>query len=288
MNMKKCLLVSGLALASGFAAAEEVGKVLSSTPVTREVGVQQRQCAPDASPREPCRSVTNFETRTVGYKVVYEYAGKRYTTQLPEDPGATVSLQITPAVQSRPASRPSAVHEATNTEPAYEQRWDVDRDRPYQIRRSNEGWDADRDRGYTETIPLEPRYVERVYVAPGYYAPRPYAYPSSYGYYGAPYWPLLGLSIGLSHGLRGYGGHFGHGSSSCGSRLCASGPTTFRCSRSISSPPWRSAAGNRSSGSRSTVSRRSPVTRGPATFASCATCSIARSPSRPAHSGSPI
>ena len=208
--MKQYLLVSGLVFMSGIAAAQEVGKVISSTPVTREVGVRQKQCAPDAGPRDACRSVTNFETRTIGYKVVYEYAGKQYTTQLSEDPGPTVSVQITPGVASRPANRPSTAPSVANAEPIYEERWDADRDRPYRIARTNEGWDADRDRGYAETISMEPRYVERVYVAPSYYAPGPSYYPSHYGYYGAPYLPLLGLSIGLSRGFRGDGGYYGY------------------------------------------------------------------------------
>ena len=210
--MKKLLLVSGLMMVSGFAAAEEVGKVISSTPVTREVGVQQKQCAPDAGPRDACRSVTNFETRTIGYKVVYEYAGKQYTTQLAENPGATVSLQITPAVAARSAARSSS---SPVTETIYEERWDADRDRAYRVVRSTEGWDANRDRGYSDTVSVEPRYVERVYVSPSYYAPGPYYYPSYYGYYGAPLLPLLGLSVGLSRGFRGggyygYRGHHGH------------------------------------------------------------------------------
>ena len=206
--MKKLLLVSGLMMVSGFVMAQEVGKVISSTPVTREVGVPQRQCAPDAGPRDACRSVTNFETRTIGYKVVYEYAGKQYTTQLAEDPGATVSLQITPAVTSRASVSPSG---AANAQPIYEERWDADRDRSYRVIRSTEGLDADRDRVYSETVETEPRYVERVYVAPSYYGPNPYYYPSYGGYYGAPYLPLLGLSIGFSRGFRGYGGYYGHG-----------------------------------------------------------------------------
>lgn len=207
--MKKLLLVSGLMMVSGFAAAQEVGKVISSTPVTREVGVQQKQCAPDAGPRDACRSVTNFETRTIGYKVVYEYAGKQYTTQLAEDPGATVSLQITPAAASRQVIGSSATQNTANTESIYEERWDADRDRPYRVRRSSEGLDTDRDRVYSETVAVEPRYVERVYVEPSYYAPGPYYSPSYYGYYGSPFLPLLGLSIGLSNGFRGYGGHYG-------------------------------------------------------------------------------
>ncbi len=208
--MKKLLLVSGLMMVSGFAAAQEVGRVISSTPVNREVGVQQRQCAPNAGPRDACRSVTNVETRTIGYKVVYEYAGKQYTTQLTEDPGATVNLQITPATAARTATRtsPSPV-----TETIYEERWDADRDRAYRVVRSTDGWDADRDRGYSNTVSVEPRYVERVYSAPSYYAPRSYYAPSYYGYYDAL--PLLGLSIGLSRGFRGggyygYRGHHGH------------------------------------------------------------------------------
>ena len=209
MKMKKLLLISGLLVASGLAVAQEVGRVISSTPVTREVGMPQQQCAPDASPRDACRSVTNFESRTIGYKVVYEYAGKQYTTQLREDPGATVNLQITPAVASQPAPR-AAMPIAASNAPVYEERWDADRDRPYRVIRSTEGFDADRDRTYTETVRVEPRYVERVYVEPSYY-PGPYSYPSYYGYYGAPLWPILGLSIGLSSGFRGHGGYYGHG-----------------------------------------------------------------------------
>ena len=209
MKMKKLLLISGLLVASGLAVAQEVGRVISSTPVTRDVGVPQQQCAPDASPRDACRSVTNFESRTIGYKVVYEYAGKQYTTHLREDPGATVNLQITPAVASQPAPR-AAMPIAASNAPVYEERWDADRDRPYRVIRSTEGFDADRDRTYTETVRVEPRYVERVYVEPSYY-PGPYSYPSYYGYYGAPLWPILGLSIGLSSGFRGHGGYYGHG-----------------------------------------------------------------------------
>ena len=205
--MKRLLLVSGLVVVSGFAAAQEVGKVLSSTPVTREVGVRQPQCAPDASPRDACRSVTLFETRTIGYKVVYEYAGKQYTAQLPEDPGPTVNLQITPAVASRPAA--GSPPPAAAAESRYEERWDADRDRSYRVLRSSEGWDADRDRGYSESYAVEPRYVERVVVSPGYYPLGPYYHPT-YSYYGAPYWPLLGLTIGYSRGFRGYGWHGGH------------------------------------------------------------------------------
>ena len=225
--MKKVFLVSGLMLLSGYAAAADVGKVISSTPVMRE-------------------------NQTVGYKVVYEYAGKRYTTQLPQDPGATVNLQITPSAAAKPAARvatapvttasrvaaapiatAAAAREPIYTEPIYEDRWDADRDRPYRVARSTEGWDADRDRGYSTPIYTAPRYVERVYAEPSYYAPRTYysranygynygdnygynhgdRYGYNYGYSNTPIWPLVGLSIGLASSYRGngyYGGHYGH------------------------------------------------------------------------------
>ena len=217
--MKKVFLVSGLMLLSGYAAAADVGKVISSTPVMRE-------------------------KQTVGYKVVYEYAGKRYTTQLPQDPGATVNLQITPSAAAKPAARvaaapvttasrvaaapiatAAAAREPIYTEPIYEDRWDADRDRPYRVARSTDGWDADRDRGYSTPIYTAPRYVERVYAEPSYYAPRTYYsranygysygdnYGHNYGYSNAPLWPLVGLSIGLASSYRGngyYGGHHGH------------------------------------------------------------------------------
>lgn len=209
--MKKLLLVSGLLLISGTAFADDVGKVLSSTPITRDVRVEQKQCAPDANPRDACRSVATIEKRTTGYKVVYEYAGKQYTTELKDDPGATVSIQISPVATSRAPANAAATPLATNTAPRFEERWDADRDQPYSVARSTEGWDADRDRGYSETVRVEPRYVERVYVAPAYYPVNSYYYPSYYpSYYAASYLPVLGLSIGLSRGYRGGYGYHGH------------------------------------------------------------------------------
>jgi uncharacterized protein YcfJ len=46
-----------------------------------------------------CSTQNVYENRLVGFNVVYEYAGKQYTVQLPQDPGPTIPLQITPAGQ---------------------------------------------------------------------------------------------------------------------------------------------------------------------------------------------
>ena len=37
-----------------------------------------------------------YENRTTGYQVVYEYAGKQYSVQMPQDPGPTIQLQVAP------------------------------------------------------------------------------------------------------------------------------------------------------------------------------------------------
>jgi len=51
----------------------------------------------NSQPITTCTTQTVMENRLVGYTVVYEYAGKQYTVQLPQDPGPTLPLQITPA-----------------------------------------------------------------------------------------------------------------------------------------------------------------------------------------------
>ena len=54
-----------------------------------------------------CTTQGVYENRLVGYNVVYEYAGKQYTVQLPQDPGPTLQLQVTPVGMSQPAQAPS-------------------------------------------------------------------------------------------------------------------------------------------------------------------------------------
>jgi uncharacterized protein YcfJ len=49
---------------------------------------------------QQCSTQLFTEQRTVGYSVVYEYAGRQYTVQMPSDPGPTVQLQVTPVGMS--------------------------------------------------------------------------------------------------------------------------------------------------------------------------------------------
>jgi uncharacterized protein YcfJ len=52
--------------------------------------------APEVRTVQNCTNQVFYENRTTGYHVVYEFAGKQYSVQMPTDPGPTVRLQITP------------------------------------------------------------------------------------------------------------------------------------------------------------------------------------------------
>jgi hypothetical protein len=49
---------------------------------------------------QTCSTQSFYENRTVAYNVTYEFAGKQYNVQMPQDPGPTLRLQITPVVSS--------------------------------------------------------------------------------------------------------------------------------------------------------------------------------------------
>ena len=55
--------------------------------------------------------VQNFyENRTVGYNVVYEFCGRQYAVQMPNEPGPTIAVQVSPlGVGLAPQAPPVAV-----------------------------------------------------------------------------------------------------------------------------------------------------------------------------------
>jgi hypothetical protein len=54
-----------------------------------------------------CHAQTTYENQISGYNVTYEYGGKQYTVQMPQDPGAWVRLQVTPLpANSQPVYAP--------------------------------------------------------------------------------------------------------------------------------------------------------------------------------------
>jgi len=121
---------------------------------------------------QQCTTQTTYENRTVAYNVTYEYAGRQYTVQMPQDPGPTVRLQVTPMA-------------AGNTEPVY----------------SSGSVTASEGIPIMRSVEVAPAPV--VYAAPAVY-PAPVVYPS-YGY--GPYYPPVGVSLNFGYS-RGYG--YGH------------------------------------------------------------------------------
>ena len=155
------LAALGFVCQFGNAQAQEVGKVISSTPVIQQVAVPRQVCTteqvvvqgqksgagaamgaiaggavgnsvgqgsgraaatmlglfggailgekiegpanPEVRQVQNCTQQTVYENRTMAYNVVYEFAGKQYTVQMPSDPGPTVRLQIKP-VANPPAT----------------------------------------------------------------------------------------------------------------------------------------------------------------------------------------
>jgi len=154
--MQKQLLISALGLLGFGAFAQDLGTVLSSTPIMQTVGVPQQTChAQQVAVQQPksgagallgaiaggavgnalgghgagnaaatalglvggavlgdhiegdapaqvqtvqqCSTQTVYESRPVAYNVIYTFGGKQYSVQLPQDPGPTIAVQVTPA-----------------------------------------------------------------------------------------------------------------------------------------------------------------------------------------------
>lgn len=77
------------------------------------------QPAPVAQPVTSCSQQTRYENQVVAYNVVYEYAGKQYTTQTSTPPGEWMPIQITPAgsVPSQVVTTPPVTSPVVVTQP---------------------------------------------------------------------------------------------------------------------------------------------------------------------------
>ncbi len=78
---------------------------------------------PTAVPVQHCRTVSGYDNRIIGYDVVYEYNGQRYSTRLPRDPGPRLAIDIRPAggapVDVAPPASYRAVPQSYAAAPAY-------------------------------------------------------------------------------------------------------------------------------------------------------------------------
>jgi uncharacterized protein YcfJ len=102
-----------------------------------------------------CTVQNTLENRTIGYNVVYEFGGKQYSVRMPNDPGPTIALQVSPAgaqVQNSASAAP----------PVYQQQPEYIQQAPV-------------------VVSSQPVYVQPVYVRP-YYPPVSFNF--GYGYWG--------------------------------------------------------------------------------------------------------
>ena len=77
---------------SGRAAATVIGLIGGAIIGNRVEGPGQ----PYTESYRQCGTQTFYENRTVAYNVVYEYAGRQYNVQTPQDPGRYIRLNVSP------------------------------------------------------------------------------------------------------------------------------------------------------------------------------------------------
>lgn len=116
---------------------------------------------------QACTTQTTYENRTVAYNVTYEYNGQQYTVQMPQDPGPTLRLQVSP-VGAAGAPPVEYASPAPVYQPVY------------------------------QDVPQAFIINQQPVVVPG-----TVVYPAAYY---RPYYPPVGISLNLGYS-RGYYGH---------------------------------------------------------------------------------
>ena len=185
----------------GRAAATGVG-VVAGSAIGNNVEANANPPATASSQR--CRTVSSYQSRVVGYDVVYEYNGQRYTTRLPNDPGQRLAIDIRPAAAPLDRVGPPTTYNAVP--PAYADAPQYSESPP----------------AYVESAPAYYGAAPAYYgAAPAYYGAAPVYYGAAPVYYGGPAYygsnyiaPVVGLGIGYWIGStwhRGYRGGYGGG-----------------------------------------------------------------------------
>jgi len=91
------LLGSTVGGGNGKVAAAAVGAItgaIAGDRIDNNNNDNGRQATVESRPVRQCRNVDNWETRTTGYAVTYEYHNRSYTTVLPYDPGSRIRLHV--------------------------------------------------------------------------------------------------------------------------------------------------------------------------------------------------
>jgi hypothetical protein len=66
-----------------------------------------------------CGTQTLYENRPVAYNVVYEFGGRQYSVQMPNDPGPSIPIQVSPVGGS--TSMPAPMSQAVAAPPVFVQ-----------------------------------------------------------------------------------------------------------------------------------------------------------------------
>jgi len=160
--------VLGNSIGGGFgrAAATGIGAVAGSV-IGNQVEANTNPVT--EVPVRRCQTVMSYENRVVGYDVMYDYAGQRYSTRMARDPGQRFAVTVQPADGSG-AGLPAPAAGAPVPQAAYD------------------------DAG------AAPMYVAGPQAAPVYYPPYPYYYAPAPYFYGGP---AISFGIGYYGGWRG-------------------------------------------------------------------------------------
>jgi uncharacterized protein YcfJ len=102
--------IVGNSLGHGFgrAAATGLGVVAGAAIGDR---TEAANTPPVVSSVRQCQTVTSYQTQVIGYDVIYDYNGQRYSARLPQDPGPRIALNVavTPVGASPVAAAPIVV-----------------------------------------------------------------------------------------------------------------------------------------------------------------------------------
>lgn len=101
------LLGNTIGAGFGRAAATGLGVVAGAAIGNNVEANAANAYPPTAVPVQRCQMVRSAETRTVGYDVVYEYAGQRYTTRMSRDPGPQFQVDVRPSGEVAAAAAPA-------------------------------------------------------------------------------------------------------------------------------------------------------------------------------------
>ena len=147
-----------------------------------------------------CTTQTFYENRTTAYNVVYEFNGRQYSVQMPQDPGPTLRLQITPVGATGAVTAPAGAAYVYPPNAVYSQ---GDEAQVAQVVVEPQVF-SQPVAPQTVIIAAPPVVYSTQYVRP-YVSP--YVSP-----YGSPYYPPVGvnLNLGWSNGGNGHW-HRSHG-----------------------------------------------------------------------------